>query len=180
MADTTVATKAEQAAQRLLARHGVTQGPSPIMELADAEGITVVREPFRDDGVSGVLLREPDKTVILVNAANAPTRQRFTIAHEIGHFLLHDGAVYLDGRARVNFRDGLSSMATDHEEIEANTFAAALLMPARWVRVSFETVVRDSAIGSEDELADVLASQFGVSRQAMSFRLINLGLIASP
>lgn len=86
----------------------------------------------------------------------------------------------LDGRARVNFRDGLSSMATDQEEIDANAFAAALLMGAGWVRSAFETVVRNATINSEDELAEVLAARFGVSRQAMLFRLINLGLVASP
>src|SRR5262249_6862121 len=127
-----------------------------------------------------VLLREPDRTMIIVNAANAPVRQRFTIAHEIGHFALHRGTVYLDGRARVNFRDGLSSMATDQEEIDANAFAAALLMPARWVRSDFESVVRNAAVNSEEELAEDLAVRFSVSRQAMHFRLINLGLIAAP
>ena len=118
--------------------------------------------------------------MIIVNAANAPVRQRFTIAHEIGQFALHRGTVYLDGRARVNFRDGLSSMATDQEEIDANAFAATLLMAAGWVRAAFETVVRNTTINSEDELAEVLAARFGVSRQAMHFRLINLGLVAAP
>jgi Zn-dependent peptidase ImmA (M78 family) len=73
-------------------------------------------------------------------------------------------------------------MATDQEEIDANAFAAALLMAAGWVRAAFETVVRNTTINSEDELAEVLnlAARFGVSRQAMLFRLINLGLVASP
>ncbi|WP_049760801.1 MULTISPECIES: ImmA/IrrE family metallo-endopeptidase [Frankia] len=152
----------------------------PVDKIAAAEGISVVQEPFRDDEVSGVLLREPDRTMIIVNAANAVVRQRFTIAHEIGHFTLHRGTVYLDGRARVNFRDGLSSMATDQEEIEANSFAAALLMPTKWVRTAFETTVRNSPVGSEEELAGLLAGRFVVSRQAMLFRLIYLGLIAAP
>lgn len=71
-------------------------------------------------------------------------------------------------------------MATDKEEIDANAFAAALLMPSGWVRSAFEAVVRNTAIKTEDELAELLASGFGVSRQAMQFRLINLGLIAAP
>jgi Zn-dependent peptidase ImmA (M78 family) len=175
-----VVAAAERAAQDLLDRHGVTKPPTPLAELAAAEGILIVQEPFRDDEVSGVLMREPDKTVIIVNAANAAVRQRFTIAHEIGHFKLHKGTVYLDGRARINFRDGLSSMATHQEEISANAFAAALLMPARWVRSAFEDVVKNSIINSEQNLADVLSTRFGVSSQAMLFRLVNLGLIAAP
>ncbi|ABD09522.1 hypothetical protein CcI156_21275 [Frankia sp. CcI156] len=175
-----MASNAERAAHDLLARHAVAAPPVPVDKIAAAEGISVVQEPFRDDEVSGVLLREPDRTMIIVNAANAVVRQRFTIAHEIGHFTLHRGTVYLDGRARVNFRDGLSSMATDQEEIEANSFAAALLMPTKWVRTAFETTVRNSPVGSEEELAGLLAGRFVVSRQAMLFRLIYLGLIAAP
>lgn len=180
MADTTVVARAERAAQDLLDRHGITEPPTPVTDLAAAEDILVVQEPFRDDEVSGVLLREPDRTMIIVNASNAATRRNFTIAHEIGHSKLHRGKVYLDGRARVNLRDSRSSTATDREEIDANAFAAALLMPAAWVRTAFESVARHSAIESEEELADALAARFGVSRQAMLFRLINLGLVAAP
>jgi Zn-dependent peptidase ImmA (M78 family) len=54
------------------------------------------------------------------------------------------------------------------------------LMAADWVPTAFETAVRKSAINSEDELAEELAARFGVSRQAMLFRLINLGLVAAP
>lgn len=171
---------AERAAQELLDRHGITQPPTPLAELAAAEGIHIVHEPFRDDEVSGMLLREPDKTVIIVNSTNAATRQRFTIAHELGHLKLHKGSVYVDGRARVSFRDGLSAMATDREEIGANAFAAALLMPAEWVRPEYENVVRNAVVSSEQNLADILSSRFGVSSQAMLFRLVNLGLVAAP
>lgn len=175
-----MSTTPESAAQELLEKHGIAEPPTPVIELARAEGVVVAQEPFQDDGVSGMLLREPDRTAIIVNAANAPVRQRFTMAHELGHLKLHRGTVYLDGRARVNFRDGLSSMATSQEEIDANAFAAALLMPDGWVRTAFETTVRNTLVSSEEELAEVLGVRFGVSRQAMLFRLINLGLIAAP
>jgi Zn-dependent peptidase ImmA (M78 family) len=98
------------------------------------------------------------------------------VAHELGHFILHPGKPYLvDSTVRVNFRDDLASMATNREEIDANTFAAALLMP--------ETLVRD-AIGElrQAQLVDAarvverLAAQFDVSTEAMGYRLINLGL----
>lgn len=173
-------TKAERCAQELLTRHSVVEPPTPIAKLANAEGILLIEEPFHDDEVSGVLLREPERTTIIVNAANAAVRQRFTIAHEIGHYKLHKGTVYLDGRARVNFRDGLTSMATNREEIEANTFAAALLMPPDWVHTAFESIVRQGIVNSEDELAEILAGRFAVSRLAMQYRLVNLGLIAAP
>ena len=71
-------------------------------------------------------------------------------------------------------------MATDREEIGANAFAAALLMPAKWVRPAYENVVRNAVVNSEQNLADILSSRFGVSSQAMLFRLVNLGLVAAP
>ncbi len=71
-------------------------------------------------------------------------------------------------------------MASDREEIEANAFAAALLMPGPWVRSAFESAVRGAAINSEDELAELRGARFNVSRQAMLIRLTNLGLVASP
>ena len=62
-------------------------------------------------------------------------RQRFTIAHELGHRALHPGReLILDVPVRVNLRDKTSSMASDIEEIEANAFAATLLMPEQMIR----------------------------------------------
>ncbi|MEQ9163174.1 MAG: ImmA/IrrE family metallo-endopeptidase, partial [Ilumatobacter fluminis] len=117
--------------------------------------------------------------VIVVNGQHADVRQRFTIAHELGHFLLHRGRpVIVDHltRAHVNMRDETSSLATSTEEIAANQFAASLLMPTDWVT---------SAINSLDHLSSsrqvaALASTFDVSEQAMEYRLINLGLRAAP
>lgn len=171
---------AERAAQLFLDEHGITEPPTPLTKLARAAGVEIVREPFRDDEVSGMLLREPRQTVIIVNSANARSRQRFTIAHELGHLKLHKGDVYVDGRARVNFRDGRSSTATDREEIAANAFAAALLMPDPWVRRAYENVVRNTRVQSELSLAELLSHNFGVSSQAMLLRLVNLGLVAAP
>jgi hypothetical protein len=67
--------KAERAAQELPDRHGVIEPPTPVIELAAAEGILVIREPFRDDGVSGALLRVSDRTMIIVNATNYNERR---------------------------------------------------------------------------------------------------------
>ncbi|USK87293.1 ImmA/IrrE family metallo-endopeptidase [Peribacillus asahii] len=53
---------------------------------------------------------------ISVNKNHSRQRQRFTIAHELGHFLLHKGtAIHVDRNFRVNFRNGASSQATDLE-----------------------------------------------------------------
>ena len=72
--------------------------------------------------------------MIGVNSLHQVHRQRFTMAHECGHLLLHRGKrVYIDhtfrvnSRALVNNRDGSSASATDPEEIEAKRFAAELV-----------------------------------------------------
>ncbi len=62
-------------------------------------------------------------------------RQRFTIAHELGHFFLHraSSTVFVDA-APIFFRDESSSNGSQREEIEANAFAAELLMPEDAIR----------------------------------------------
>jgi Zn-dependent peptidase ImmA (M78 family) len=167
--------KQVRAAEDLLTKHRVISAPVEVENIARAEGIVVARNKL-EPSVSGLLLRDGASSLITVNNSHHPKRQRFTVAHELGHFILHPGKPYLvDSTVRVNFRDDLASMATNREEIDANTFAAALLMP--------ETLVRD-AIGElrQAQLVDAarvverLAAQFDVSTEAMGYRLINLGL----
>lgn len=112
-----------------------------------------------------------------MNANNAEVRQRFTIAHELGHLVLHKGKrLVVDRAVRVNFRDSVSSLATDREEMEANAFAAGLLMPSAAVTDELHRIVRGRH-RTDSEVVDVLAGKFQVSRSAMEFRLINLGML---
>ena len=166
--------KADEAAARLLSHCKVTSAPVPVEDIARQKSVDVVKQRFPDGDVSGMLLREPGHTVIGVNSAHGVGRQRFTIAHELGHLELHRGRrLILDVPVRVDYRDRTSSLATDREEIEANRFAAALLMPEALVLAAArETGSRDM----EQHIA-VLAKRFQVSVEAMSYRLINLGLI---
>ena len=122
-----------------------------------------------------MLFRDDSHVVIGVNAGQAKTRQRFSIAHEIGHFLLHEGKMYVD--ARVNFRNALSSKAIDREEIAANAFAAELLMPEAFVIVEIKKVVDKLETLDADIVIEALARKFIVSIQAMGIRLRNLGLV---
>lgn len=169
--------QAEQTAERLLVEHGHTATvPVPVEAIAKELGVAIRREHFDAPDVSGVLIREPGQTpVIGVNTATVAVRQRFTVAHELGHFLLHQGKrLVLDRAVRVNFRDNASSLATDAEEIEANAFAASLLMPSGLVLAELHKQLRGRPC-SDSELVERLATRFKVSRSAMEFRLINLG-----
>jgi Zn-dependent peptidase ImmA (M78 family) len=167
--------RAELAADRLLADRGVTSPPIEVEALARSLGIIVVRRRFEDADVSGILFRG-DHHVIGVNGAHAPLRQRFTIAHELGHWALHPGReIILDVPVRVNLRDKTSSMASDLEEIEANAFAATLLMPGQVLRDHLNRLPA-SQRREPDTTAIALAKIFKVSTSALNFRLINLGL----
>ncbi len=140
----------------------------------------VRREPFKGD-VSGALLRDEHRTVIGVNALHPDTRQRFTIAHELGHLVLHTGHPVHYDRApfRINLRNAVSSEARDPEEIEANRFAAELLMPeAMLKRDLLEQDIPGLDVSDEHALETVrwLADRYKVSVQAMAIRLATLGL----
>ena len=170
-----MARRADLAAIRLLGQHRAARPPIDVDELAAELGITVVLRAFEDADVSGMLFRG-EQEVIGVNSAHSRRRQRFTIAHEIGHHVLHPGReLILDAPVRVNFRDRTSSMATDREEIEANAFAAVLLMPEPMVRQELDRLPADTR-RDPDATAGALADRFDVSTTAMGFRLINLGL----
>ena len=169
--------KAEQAAQDLLSRLGIDQVPVPIDEVARRSGAIVTRERFRRD-LSGMLIRGDDGhgAVIGVNSTHHPRRQRFTVAHEIGHLQLHKGRkLTVDSGLRVDYRDDAGN-PTILEERDANAFAAALLMPQGAVQAHAEPLVRAGATRSA--LISSLAETFDVSEEAMGYRLLNLGFLS--
>jgi Zn-dependent peptidase ImmA (M78 family) len=171
--------RADAVAAELLRAAGVVDPPVDVEWLARQQGARVIPEEL-DSEVSGVLYREPDNVIIAVNRHHAATRRRFTVAHELGHLLLHQGRpVIVDHvvRARINLRDHRSSLATEREEIEANRFAAYLLMPPKFVHDELEAALRRGL--DEHATIERLARRFGVSAQAMEFRLTNLGLRAA-
>jgi Zn-dependent peptidase ImmA (M78 family) len=161
-------TRIERHALDLLRRADSNHPPVDALKIANLAGASVHFEPF-DDDISGVLIRNEHSTAIGVNKAHASVRQRFTIAHELGHLLLHDGVpIRIDKDFRVNWRKGGTAKAPDIEEIEANFFAASLLMP----KSMLTNANRLDHFDVEDDLGIVrLARLFRVSTQAMTFRL---------
>lgn len=156
---------------RLLALVSVKKAPVPVDEIAKLVGTEVVYNNFNNE-VSGLLIRKAGKPIIGVANEQSKERQRFTIAHELGHLLLHEGAeVHVDKVFKVNFRSPASSAAVDVEEIEANAFAASLLMPLGFLRSDLRGVQFDI---ENDTQLEVLATKYGVSTQAMGYRLMNI------
>ena len=166
--------KIDQLVAKILAQYGVRRPPVRVDRLARSLGLEIQFHPFKNEEgeqLSGILVREGGKAVLGVNSADHENRQRFTIAHEIGHFLLHEGdRIFVDRSYSVSLRGSLSRLGTDLEEIEANTFASMLLIPEGFLVKD----LRDSTVDMEDtEAIERLARRYRVSPQAMSFRLAN-------
>ena len=163
----------DQKVAELLQKHHVASPPVPVEEIAAGLGAQVAVENFKDE-ISGLLLRSAGSIVIGVNKAQSPIRRRFTVAHEIGHLVMHSAAleaVHIDKNFEVHLRSAASSTAEDVAEIEANAFAAGLLMPREMVIAD----VGDQVLDFEDpHLVKQLADRYLVSTQAMTFRLMNL------
>jgi Zn-dependent peptidase ImmA (M78 family) len=84
--------------------------------------------------------------------------------------------LYVDG---LVLRDGKSSLALDPQEIEANAFAAEILMPRKLVLREVDDRVPQGGVVDPTTLIRQLAREFRVSEQAMEFRLVNLGVTTS-
>lgn len=167
---------AKRKAQALLAEAGITTAPVRLEAVAATIGAQIFYEPFEGNDLSGMAYHQDDgEPVIGVNALHSPKRQRFTIAHEIGHLVLHTkDAIHVDETLPM-FRTERSSLAIDDKEIEANQFAAELLMPAEWVRKDAAECHID--IEADDEPIAELARKYDVSVQAMTIRLSAVGAL---
>lgn len=165
-------------AQRLLTAAAIAEPPVPVERIAREAGAVISYQPFDADDISGLLYRAADSSpVIGVNSNNAKVRQRFTIAHELGHLQLHrQQELILERHVQVNFRDATSSTASNQEEIDANQFAAELLMPRELLERNLATLLSGRPLSDRD-LVQRLASRFEVSHQAMEYRLASLGML---
>jgi Zn-dependent peptidase ImmA (M78 family) len=166
----------EHRAQKLLDELGITSVPVPVEKIPKLLGAQLRYSPL-DDELSGMAFVKDGTPIIGVNALHHPHRQRFTIAHEIGHLCLHrdhiTNTVHVDKGFPVSVlkRDATSAAGTERLEIEANQFAAALLMP----RKILDQVLAETRIDIDDEAAlEDCAKKFKVSRATLEFRIRNL------
>jgi len=140
--------------------------PVPVFEIISELGLG---PQFRDldDDISGwIELGDDDRYLIVINQRHAPTRKRFTAAHELGHFIYHRdllGKGTGDTRAYRAEKTPLPNAAIrPRHERQANTFAANLLMPLHLIEQLHQQGISDTA---------TLADRLGVSVEAMKIRL---------
>ncbi len=136
--------------------------PVPIDAIIREIGLPLSYEPMHDN-ISGYIERRDGGYRIVVNSNHATTRQRFTAAHELGHYIYHRdllGEGVGDNRAyRTEGTDRPNANIRPIHERQANSFAANVLMP------------RHRLVAVTDETTAVLAARFGVSQAAMKIRL---------
>lgn len=150
------------AADVLNATWAVPDGPVDPERIANHIGIVVRRVPL-ELGISGILRVEPGMDpVIFINDADSPQRQRFTIAHELGHYYERNSAGHDDYNIIERQRGG----KYDLHEFYADEFAGALLMPTRKV----------NELREQGQNVLQMARTFDVSLDAMKKRLERLAL----
>lgn len=150
--------------QEIFARYSNNQ-PVKLAAMADELGLEVFRSSLKPN-VSGLI--EPSESApsgfrIRINRHELAERQRFTLAHEIGHYMLHRDKIGGGIVDNVMYRSNLSS----RYEVEANKFAADLIMPMQHIKQKFNELGR---VVSDDTIV-ALANQFRVSQAAMRIRL---------
>nr|VFK14259.1 MAG: protein of unknown function (DUF955) [Candidatus Kentron sp. LPFa] len=141
---------------------------------------------FDKSSTAGSVSIRESHAIIWINPIenNYMPRRRFTIAHEIGHLILHiDPEIgvreFIDTKKSLNRKDSY----WDSKEYEANNFAAQLLMPVDLLSEHGEEIIssHESSLGNRkmpvSMFIEKMASRFEVSEPAMKFRLKNIGAI---
>lgn len=152
----------ESLADELRINSGFENSYIDIEKIANDLGFQVFGTTFDDSTISGKVIHN-DTTKEIYVADESYERQRFTIAHEIGHIILHHKVG--ETINEVDYRT--CDKEFSRKEFQANAFASALLMP------------KENAVKIWNSLGDIddFAEYFEVSKKAASIRLLNLGLI---
>lgn len=151
-------------AREVLKMVGVTGPPVDVEAVAKSLGFLVLPYPL-PDSTSGLTFIEREVKTIGVNSAHAAVRQRFSAAHELGHYLSgHES--YDHGQAYIEDRPNWLD-PQGRQEIEANEFAAELLMPEQFLKADLAKMGLD---------VSALAQRYNVSEQTMWIQLIDLKL----
>lgn len=153
----------------ILKHHPAWCPPVPIVDLARTVSIAEIKE-HESDAFEGALMTDENKTkgVILHRKGRMETRQRFTIGHELGHFLLPSHT----GNRQCSLADmGERRVDTIYrrQESEANRFSAGILMPRPWFKRDMDR------LGDADvSHVQVLAEIYNTSLEATSNRYVEL------
>lgn len=163
----------EEITQSIL-RDQATGFETNLEKISKKFGILIKEDILKDSTISGFLFNDSVQPIIGVNAEQSETRKRFTIAHELGHFILHNQKMTINRRP-IQFRDARSEEGIHEDEIEANHFAACILLPKEKVESYLEKNHHHEVGQEEDSFMVEMSKKFNVSMQSLILRLNSLG-----
>lgn len=152
----------------ILSQYALNDVPVNVLEIAKKANVLI--KYASSNQFSGLLYRKDNIAFMAISSSESNVRQRFTIAHELGHFFLHP-----QKDTFVEFRDNEKNIVRGIKEVQANQFAAALLMPKKLIEKDIKNF-KDTAMTKAT--TKFLADKYHVSEEAMTFRLMNLNLSA--
>ena len=156
---------AREKAQAIIQMYNIAEPPIDINYIARKLGFEVLPFDFPET-ISAVIKIKDLKKIIGVNKKHALTRQRFSIAHELGHYL--SGHEDHDSENTFIDREKKYLNRSHRMEEEADEFAAELLMPEGMLKKDFTNGEKNAA---------TLSFKYQVSEQAMLIQLVNLKLL---
>lgn len=162
----------------LLAKYNITEPPIKVEEIAKQKlNIIVVRRPYKaENKLAAMLIRDEDsgKVIIALNGDHNKEKQRFSIAHEIGHFLLHPAEkLFVDREFSVEYRDSRAAIGKHIKEIEANRFAANFLVPKRFLVEDLRNYLTEEKI-DKIKISRELSRKYEVSTYTINIRINSL------
>lgn len=169
----------DNAVEKIFQECGIAGYPINVFEIARKLNFDIMYGKFRHESIYGAIWDGDEeleiggkrsKRFILVNAEDSKERQLFTIAHELGHFVLHctDQANFFE---RYHGGDSQPPKAKEIED-EADFFAASLLMP----RKEFKSYIEKNRSLKKDALLSKICSDFWVEKEAAKKRFVELGI----
>lgn len=174
-----------QNAEDILALYANNQYPVPVIGIAKKFGFKVFDTDLQDNQLSGFIVVDPkwkdvygSEKIIMVNKNDSSGHKRFTIAHELAHFLF-------DRQGRETYYNTYNTEESpwkrerseaDDREMVANYFAANLLMPSLDFKRKYQQLREKGGFLSRDEIVAELATFFGVPETSVKIRFEELGL----
>jgi len=154
--------KAREAALALLEKYNIKSPVVPVFDIAQEEGLSIKSFDMPDElhDVAGFF--DPATKIIYVNQAETANRQTFTVAHELGHYILNHPADQVGVLPRW---PKMQTGTNNAPEQEANCFAEELLVPSHFLKEQMEKY------DVSPENSEILAQLFGVSRSVMDIKL---------
>ena len=149
-------------ADEVRAENFQTTPPIDVYGIARNNGLEIIEKHFPSDrsNISGFVTMQGGTGKLYINLADSPSRRRFTVAHELGHWRLHREELQNNPERSILFRIAIGQLNTDPIEKAANIYAANLLVP-------LDLLKQYCNEKNNVELAEL----FGVSTEVIGYRM---------